>query len=55
MKSKQKKRLGNKIEAKEEKRKARLSYMNFKNLRLVLHKMDGLMLPLIRNCRNDKG
>ena len=46
------------IEKKGKERKFKISDLDFKNLRMcfqqVLKKMDGLMLPLIKNCRNDK-
>ena len=48
-----------KIAKKGQERKPKISDLDFKNLLLcfqqVLKKMDGLMLPLIKNCRNDKG
>ena len=58
-KSKEKNKEEKKIEKKGEERKPKISDLDFKNLRSclqqVLKKMDGLMLPLIKNCRNDKG
>ena len=56
---KEKNREEKKNEKKGQERKHKISDLDFKNLRLcfqqVLKKMDGLMLPLIKNCRNDKG
>ena len=44
------------VEIQEKKRK--ISDLDFKSLRLcfqqLLRKIDGLMLPLVKNCRNDK-
>ena len=41
-----------------EKKKAGITELDFKQLRIclqqILNKINGLMLPLIKNCKNDK-